>query len=96
MDERLADLLNMALAERFDIANVAMRAESEADAEQIQRLIALNEKIEHHPGISEDAREVVQEFLHLDNESNDRFQQYLYLQGAKDCVAVLRELGVIK
>ena len=96
MDEKVLDLVDMALAERFSIAFAAMQAESGVDAEQVVRLVELSEQVERHPGISEDAKAVVQEFLHTDNENNERFEKYLYIQGAKDCVAILRELGVIQ
>lgn len=96
VDEKLQDLVDMALAERFGQAFLAMKEECSVDAEQIAKLITLSEQVEQHPGISEDAKALVQEFLHTDNENNERFQKYLYIQGAKDCVAILRELGVIQ
>lgn len=96
MDKKVQDLVDMALAERFSIAFAAMQAESRVDAEQVKRLVQLSEQVEKHSDISKEAKELVQEYLQTDSENNDRFQKYLYLQGAKDCVAVLRELGVIK
>lgn len=96
MDEKLQDLVEMSLTERFGLAFLTMKEENAVDAEQIAKLIALSEQVEHHPGISDDAREVVQNYLSLDADNNARFQQYLYIQGAKDCVAILRELGVIQ
>lgn len=96
MGEKLRGLLEMSLAERFGQAFLAMKEDCRADAAAVDRLVDLSDEIEHHPGISDDARALVQEFLSLDSDNNARFQQYLYIQGAKDCVAVLRELGVIK
>ena len=50
----------------FSIAFAAMQAECGVDAEQVVRLVELSEQVERHPGISEDAKAVVQEFLHTD------------------------------
>lgn len=96
MDEKLQDLVDMMLVERFGLAELAMKEENNDASEQIATLIALSEQIEHHPGISDDARAVVQEFLVLDSNYDAQFQKHLYMQGAKDCVAILRELGVIR
>lgn len=63
MDEKLQDLVDMMLVERFGLAELAMKEESDDASEQITTLIAMSEQIEHHPGISDDARAVVQEFL---------------------------------
>lgn len=96
MDEKLQALVEMTLAERFGLAFIAMKEECGVDAAAVERLVELSDEIEHHPGISDDARATVREFLSLDADNNARFQRYLYIQGAKDCVAVLSEIGVIK
>lgn len=96
MDKKLQDLVDMALAERFGQVAQAMKEKGCIDAGQLDRLVALSEQVEQHPGISEDAKAVVQKFLSLDFDNNAQFQKYLYIQGAKDCVEVLRELGIIR
>lgn len=96
MDEKMRALVETALTERFELAFLAMKEECCAYATAVQRLVELSNEIEHHLGISDDARAVQQEFLSLDADNNAQFQKYLYIQGAKDCAAVLRELGLIK
>lgn len=96
MDEKLRDLVGIMLAERFGHAFLAMKEENLIDADAIEHLVDLSDLIEHHPDISDDAKKVVQEFLSLDADNNARFQKYLYIQGAKDCVAVFWELDLIK
>lgn len=51
MDEKLQDLVDMMLAERFGLAELAMKEESDDASEQIATLIALSEQVERHPGI---------------------------------------------
>ena len=96
MDEKLMDLLDMALAERFGLASMDMQIENSESEKALKKLVDMSLEIETHPGISEDARELIREFLLADSKNNDDLQQYLYIQGAKDCVVILRELGLIK
>ena len=96
MNEKLRELLEMALAERFDLAYAKMLEGDPVDADAALRLVRLSDELEHHPGISEDARKVLNAFHTADSDNNAQFQKYLYVQGAKDCVGVLRELDLIK
>jgi len=43
-----------------------------------------------------ESKELMKQFLSLSSEADYEYQRYLYIQGARDCVAILRELGVIK
>ncbi|WP_320928362.1 hypothetical protein [Hungatella sp.] len=96
MDKKLMDLLDMALAERFGLASMDMQKENSESDKSIKKLVDMSQEIENHPGIREDARELIREFLLADSENNADLQKYLYIQGAKDCVLILREIGVIK
>ena len=96
MDEKLLDLLDMALAERFQLAYFALR-ESDAQAEKLaQSLIALSESILNNPNICQSMKDDMIQYLDEKSELNEKIQKDLYIQGARDCVVVLRELGVIK
>ena len=96
MDEKLLDLLDMALAERFQLAYFALR-ESDPQAEELaQALITLSESILNDPKICEHTKDDIIQYLEGNSELDAKIQKDLYIQGTKDCVAVLRGLGVIK
>lgn len=96
MDERIKELLEQTIAERAQIAFAQMReADPRLDA-QVTEVVALSEEVEHCTGISEESRELVQRFLTQSSNVDSEFQKYLYIQGAKDCVEILRELGAIR
>ena len=96
MDEKLFDLLDMALAERFQLAYAALR-ESDTQSENLaQELSLLSDSIQNSAEISQSMRDRIEYYLSQNSELEAKFQKHLYIQGAKDCVAVLRELGVIK
>ncbi|WP_312642915.1 hypothetical protein [Hydrogenoanaerobacterium sp.] len=96
MDEELLDLLDMALAERFQLSYASMRQEQPQTEKLITRLIEISEAIQNSPTILQEDKKLIDEYLSVNTEVEAKTQQYLYIQGAKDCVTVLRELGVIK
>ena len=96
MDEKLLDLLDMALAERFQLAYSAMR-ESDPQSERLaQELLELSASIQNSGEIASSTKDRINDYLTESSDMEVTFQKHLYIQGAKDCVAVLRELGVIQ
>lgn len=96
MDEKLMDLLDMALAERFQLAYSAMRESDPQSEELAQELLELSVNIQNSAEISQGTKDRINDYLTENSDMEVKFQKHLYIQGAKDCVAVLRELGVIK
>lgn len=96
LDEKLLDLLDMALAERFQLAYAALR-ESDPESEDLaQELSLLSDSIQNSAEISQSTKDRIEHYLSQNSDLDVKFQKHLYIQGAKDCVAVLRELGVIR
>ena len=96
MDERITELLEQCIAERSQIAFMEMReAHPRLDA-LVEELVALSQEVENYTGIDAESKELVQRYLSKAAEADSEFQKYLYIQGARDCVALLRGLGVIK
>ncbi len=96
MDKEIMELLEQSIAERSQIAFMEMReAHPRLDA-LVEELVALSQKVENHTDISAGNKELIQRYLSRAAEADSKFQKYLYIQGARDCVALLRELGVIK
>lgn len=96
MDEKLLDLLDMALAERFQLSYVAMREEDPQIEKLVTQLIEISKVIQDSSTIRQEDKKLIEEYLSRNAEMEAKSQQYLYIQGAKDCVAVLRKLGVIQ
>ena len=96
MDEKVRELLEQSLFERAQIAFAQMRQADPRLNGLVEEVIALSEEVEHYAGMDVNARDLVQRFLSKSADMDSEFQKYLYIQGARDCVAMLRELGVIK
>ena len=57
-------------------------------------IILLQEKV-FNSGISEEQHDMINELLKLHSEVNDEVMDKVYTQGMKDCVVILKELGIL-
>lgn len=96
MEEKLLDLLDMVLAERFQLSYTSMRQEEPQTKKLVAQLIEISRAIQDSATIRQEDKTLIEEYFSANTEIEAKTQQYLYIQGAKDCVVVLRELGVIK
>ena len=63
-----------------------------ADAE----LLRIGEQVSNDPLADEQVRAVLKKYVDKTISVTDQQFKYLYIQGMKDCVMLLRELGVIQ
>ena len=89
MDEKLLDLLDMALAERFQLAYSAMRESDPQSEKLVQELLELSASIQNSAEITQHTKDRLDNYLTENSDMEVKFQKHLYIQGAKDCVAVL-------
>ena len=88
--------LQTAMDERFDAA-FAELAESNADVrEAVKQQLDVSVLVKDHPKYDDELKQLVDAYFEAMQLLLGEYGQYLYIQGAKDCVAMLRELGVIK
>lgn len=94
--EQWKESLQTALDERFDAA-FAELAESNADVRKaIKQQRDASVLMKDHPKYDDELKQLVDSYFEAMQLLLGEHGQHLYIQGAKDCVAVLRELGVIK
>jgi hypothetical protein len=96
MDEKVMELLEQCLFERTQVIYEQILESKPQLREAAKEAALLSEKIEHSITINAENKELLQQFLSLSSEADYEYQKSLYIQGAKDCVEILRELGVIK
>ncbi len=84
MDDKLLDLLDMALAERFQLAYSTMR-ESYPQSERLaQELLELSASIQNSAEITQHTKNRIDNYLTENSDMEVTFQKHLYIQGAKD------------
>ncbi|MEA5040257.1 hypothetical protein SDC9_64481 [bioreactor metagenome] len=96
MDDKIKELLEQGIVERSQITFAQMREAIPRFDVLVNELVSLSEEVEHCAGITEEARDLVRRFLSRSSEVDAEFQKYLYIQGARDCVEMLRGLGMIR
>lgn len=96
MDEKILELLEQCFFERTQVAYEQMMGTRPRLKEAAHEAAVLSEEIEQNTGMDTESKGLIKRFLSLSKEADYEYQKYLYIQGAKDCVAAFRELGVIK
>ncbi|WP_367568198.1 hypothetical protein [Lacrimispora sp.] len=88
--------LQTALDERLDAA-FAELAESNADVrDAIKQQLEASILLKDHPKYDDELKQIADSYFEAMQLLLGEYSQHMYIQGAKDCVTVLRELGVIK
>ncbi|WP_166083207.1 hypothetical protein [Erysipelothrix anatis] len=88
--------LQTALDERLDAAFTEL-TESNADVrEAVKKQRNVSMVVKNHPKYDDELKKTVDEYFEVMQLLLGEYNRHLYIQGAKDCVTVLRELGVIK
>lgn len=94
--EQWKQSLQTALDERFDAA-FAELAKSNADVRKaIKQQRDASVLVKDHPKYDEELKQLVDSYFEAMQLLLGEYLQHLYIQGAKDCVTVLREFGIIK
>jgi len=94
--EQWKESLQTAMDERFDAA-FAKLAKSNADVRKaIKQQRDASVLVKDHPKYDEELKQLVDSYFEAMQLLLGEYLQHLYIQGAKDCVAVLREFGIIK
>lgn len=96
MEKELKELLEQSIEERSQTIFSQIRQSAPELNARLERVVALSEEVEHCIRISAETRELIRQFMSESAEIDAEFQKILYIQGARDCISILRELGVIK
>ena len=94
--EQWKQSLQTAMDERFDAA-FAELAKSNADVRKaIKQQRDASVLVKDHPKYDKELKQLVDSYFEAMQILLGEYGQHLYIQGAKDCVTVLREFGIIK
>lgn len=94
--KKLQDIIDYAIDERFEMAFKEMQADSPDVQEAVKRQKDASSAMHAYLNGDRELIEMVESYFDTILFLNNKFLKHLYLQGAKDCVAILRELDVIK
>ncbi|WP_349947441.1 hypothetical protein ABFV83_02875 [Lacrimispora sp. BS-2] len=91
------EILEMVITELTERGHKQQRSENPEVNDLALRRIELSLKVQECVSIlDQDAQDTLEEYHNTMDILSGLLIRYLYLQGAKDCVSLLRELGVIR
>ncbi len=88
--------LQTALDDRFDAAFKEL-TESNTDVRKaVKQQVEASILLKDHPKYDDELKQIADSYFEAMQLLLGEYIQHMYIQGAKDCVTVLREFGVIK
>lgn len=91
------EILEMVIAELTERSQKQQRSENPEINELVLRRIKLSKQVQEYMSLlSKDAQDTLQEYHNTMDILSGHQIRYLYLQGAKDCVSLLRKMDVIR
>ena len=96
LDQAFMDILENALYELIEKARSEINVNNADVKEALDRVNECSRKWKEAPNLDAAARNLADDYAGALGALSDEQQKHLYIQGAKDCVEVLRKLGVIK
>lgn len=91
------EILEMVITELTEQGYKQQRSENSEVNNLVLRRIELSQRIQEFVlPLSQEAQDALEEYHNTMDILSGHQIRYLYLQGAKDCVSLLRELGVIR
>lgn len=91
------EILEIIIAELTERGHKQQRREDPEINKLVLRRIELSGQVQECVSfLSQDAQDILEEYHNTMDILSGHQIKYLYLQGVKDCVSLLRELGVIR
>lgn len=91
------EILEMVIAELTERGHKQQRSENPEINKLVLRRIELSGQVQECVSfLSQDAQDTLEEYHNTMDILSGHQIKYLYLQGVKDCVSLLRKLGVIR
>ena len=90
------EVIDNALDELIYQIQEAAGAKNPALKRADEELLQIGGQLAQDNAVDEDTRETIQGYVDLTIRVTDEQFKYLYIQGMRDCVTFLRELGVIR
>lgn len=89
MEDAIRELTELALQERREAAD-------EAEQEMLKTVVELSTRVKHVlDQLPKEEREILTDYLEKKELIADHDCRHLYMQGARDCVKLLKTLGII-
>jgi uncharacterized protein (DUF2164 family) len=94
--EDIMEILENALTERLEIAYFELIKENEEVKEGVEAVKELSKRLYGNNSISKEVRRQIEDYKDISDFIEREMQKFIYMEGIKDSIKLLRELGVLR
>ena len=94
--EDITEILNNAVTERLEIAYFELIKENEEVKQGVEAVKELSIKLYETTDIPIEIRRQIEDYKDISDFVEREMQKFIYMEGIKDSIKLLRELGVLR
>lgn len=94
--EDMMEILNDAVTERLEIAYFKLIKENEEVKQGVEAVKELSIKLYENTDIPKEVRRQIEDYKDISDFVEREMQKFIYVEGIKDGIKLLRELGVLR
>lgn len=94
--EDITEVLNNAVTERLEIAYFELIKENEEVKQGVEAVKELSTKLYENTDIPKEVRRQIEDYKDISDFVEREMQKFVYMEGIKDSIKLLRELGVLR
>ncbi|MEG0176615.1 MAG: hypothetical protein RR571_00685 [Anaerorhabdus sp.] len=94
--EDITEILNNAVTERLEIAYFELIKENEEVKQGVEAVKELSIKLYENTDIPIEIRRQIEDYKDISDFVEREMQKFVYMEGVKDSIKLLRELGVLR
>ena len=92
----ITEILNNAVTERLEIAYFELIKENEEVKQGVEAVKELSIKLYENTDIPKEVRRQIEDYKDISDFVEREMQKFVYMEGVKDSIKLLRELGVLR
>lgn len=94
--EDITEILNNVVTERLEIAYSELIKENEEVKQGVEAVKELSIKLYENTDMPKEVRRQIEDYKDISDFVEREMQKFIYVQGIRDSIKLLRELGVLR
>ena len=94
--EDITEILNNAVNERLEVAYFLLIKENEEVKQGVEVVKELSIKLYENTNIPKEVRRQIEDYKDISQFIEREMQKFIYMEGIRDSIKLLRELGVLR
>ncbi len=94
--EDITEILNNAVSERLEVAYFLLIKENEEVKQGVEAVKELSIKLYENTDIPKKVRRQIEDYKDISHFIEREMQKFIYMEGIRDSIKLLRELGVLR